>query len=197
MAITQVVTGRNVEAEYSNVKDTFPASAAPTAGTISTGYRLDQIIGVATVFLTDVEKGDYIWFTTTDELVEVKGVQDIGVATVFLTDVEKGDYIWFTTTDELVEVKGVQDDLILSLEREVAGALAGVAFKIVKKNGYKTISWLVDSVAAAEINSISYEAGVSKSYGNSKPNGEGGGNRLAPVLVDSAINGNVVNISAE
>lgn len=164
MAITQVVTGRNVEAEYSNVKDTFPASAAPTAGTISTGYRLDQIIGVATVFLTDVEKGDSIWFTT---------------------------------TDELVEVKGVQDDLILSLEREVAGALAGVAFKIVKKNGYKTISWLVDSVAAAEINSISYGAGVSKTYGNSKPNGEGGGNRLAPVLVDSSVNGNVVNISAE
>lgn len=164
MAITQVVTGRNVEASYDNVKDTFPASAAPTAGTVSTGYRKDQIIGSSTVFNTDVEKGDYIWFTT---------------------------------TDELVEVEAVQDDTILSLKQEVAGALSGVAFKIVKKNGYKTISWLIDTAAAAEINSISYEAGVSKTYGNSKSNGEGGGNRLAPVLVDSAINGNVVNISAE
>jgi len=164
MAVTTKTTGRNVEAEYANVKETFPESVAPIGGTVSTGYRKDQIVGAGTSFKDEIEKGDYIWFTT---------------------------------TDELVEVVSVTDDTHLSLKYELAGTLAGVAYKVVKRNSFKIISWLVDDANTAAINGITYPLASSKSYGNDKPNGQGGGDRLAPVLVDTTANGNTVFISGE
>ena len=71
MALTTTIIGASVRGVYDNVKDTFPASIAPTSGTVSTKSSLKQIIGVGTVFISDVNNGDFIWFTTTDELVEV------------------------------------------------------------------------------------------------------------------------------
>jgi len=164
MAITTQVIGNIVESKYDNVKETFPESVAPTGGTISTGYRLDQLIGVGTSFLSDLEKGDVIWFTT---------------------------------TDELADVIAIDGDLKVTLSREISGSLAGVAFRVVKKNGFKSISWLIDSANPALINTIEYPLGTSKSYGNDKPNGQGGGRRTNPVLVDSTLNGNIVYVSGE
>ena len=68
---TVTTNGRNTHVQYSNEKETFPVSVAPTAGTITTGTRKDLVVGSSTVFNTDVEKGDFIWDTTNDELVEV------------------------------------------------------------------------------------------------------------------------------
>lgn len=160
---TSNTTGKVTKVQYSNEKDTFPLSSAPTAGTISTGTRKDFIVGSSTVFLTDLEKGDYIWDTTNDELREVVGV-------VSNTEVY--------------------------LDREFTNALSGAAFKIVPKNIYRTMSWAIDAADTAEINGIEFPASTSESLENDKPNFEGGGRRLSPILIDCTANGNTVNVSA-
>ena len=165
MALTTVTVGSVVKGEYSNVKDTFPASVAPTSGTISTVNGLNK--------------------------------QVVGVGTVALTDLQKGDFIWFTTTDELIEVENVVGDLAFSLVTGTSAPLSGVAFKIVKKNGFSSISWMIDSLGTAEINTIVYPAQSSESFGNSKPNGQGGGRRLSPIIVDTTTNGNIAYVTGE
>ncbi len=121
----------------------------------------------------------------------------VGSGTTFLADIKRGDYIWFTTTDEVAEVENVVDDENLTLKASLITTVTGVAWKIVPKNGYRNVSWFVDDVASATVNNIAYPAGVSRSLGNSKPNGEGGGGRIAPVLIDSTVNGNTVYAVAE
>jgi hypothetical protein len=121
----------------------------------------------------------------------------IGVGTVFLTDVKKGDSIWFPVNDEVREVESVCDDLTLTLKFPVDTTVTGEAFKIVPKNGYSIVSWGVDSTAGADINGISYEASMSRTIGNQQPIGQGGGKRIAPLLIDSTVNGNIVYVSAE
>lgn len=165
MALTTIQTGSAIDAEYSNVKDTFPASVAPTSGTISTVNTLNKKVA--------------------------------GTGTVFLTDVVAGDFIWFTTVDELVEIENVVSDTSLTLKFPTLTTLTGVAFKIVKKNSFKNISWVIDGAGTAEINTIVYPASYSKTMGNSKSNGEGSTGRLSPILVDSTTNANVVYVSAE
>lgn len=162
MAITTNITGRTVNASYDSVKDTFPASAAGS-GTLSTVNGLNK--------------------------------QMVGVTTTFLQDIEKGDFIWFTTTDELIEVENVVSDTRASLVRGTATALSGVAYKIVKKNGFRSISWMIDGAAAADINSITYPSSSSSSDSDVKPNGQGGGARRDPILVDSTANANVVYVT--
>lgn len=164
MAITQTITGKSVEASYSSELETFPASIAPTSGTISTGYRKDKIIGVGTEFTNDFQKGDFIWLTTTNEVVEI----------IF-----------------------VADNLNITLGKELDSDVSGVAYKVVKKSGFKKVSWLIDGNAEAVINGITYPASTSKTYGNDKPNSQGGGDKIPPVLVDSEANGNVVFLSGE
>ena len=72
---TVTTNGRNTHAQYSNEKETFPVSAALTGGTVSTGTRKDLIVGSGTSFLTDFEKGDFLYDNTNDELLEVDKVQ--------------------------------------------------------------------------------------------------------------------------
>lgn len=60
-------------AKYENVKDTFPQSASVT-GTISTGSRKDLIAGSSTLFLTELQVGDYIWDTANDEVARVRTI---------------------------------------------------------------------------------------------------------------------------
>ncbi len=166
MAVTTKTNGRNVDAEYSNVKETFPESTAATSGTVSTVNNLEKVVGVGTVFTTDFQRGDHIWFTT---------------------------------TDELVEIRNIVDDLNMTLSRPAPTSVTGVAFSIVKKsdNNFKTVSWLIDAANPAKINEIDYPASTSRSYGNDKPNGQGGGNRISPIIVDSTGNSNIVYVSAE
>lgn len=164
MAVTTVQTDRNIEASYANVKETFPESQAPVGGTISTGSRTDQIIGVGTSF--------------TEEL-------------------QRGDYIWDNTNDEIARVENVVSDTELRLSVELSNALAGATYRVVKKPGFKTISWLVDDVNTAKINTITYPLATSKSYGNGKSNTAGGGYRLSPIIIDTTVNGNTVYASGE
>jgi len=164
MALSTVISGNKVRGSYSNVKDTFPASEAG-AGTLSTVNGLNK--------------------------------QMVGVTTTFLQDIEKGDFIWFTTVDELIEVENVLSDTEASLVRGTATALSGVAYKIVKKNGFSSISWMIDSLGTAEIDTIVYPAQSSESSGNSKPNQQGGGRRLTPIIVDTTTNGNIAYVTGE
>lgn len=58
MAVTTEISGSILQADYDNVKETFPESAAG-AGTVSTvnGANL-LVIGSGTAFTTAVEVGD-------------------------------------------------------------------------------------------------------------------------------------------
>ena len=163
MAVTINTLNGMVDASYDNIKETFPVSIASTSGTVSSVNGLNTRL--------------------------------IGSGTVFLTDVKKGYYIWFTTTDEIIEVESVADDTTLTLKQS-ASTLTGVAWKVVPKNPYSNTSWGTDSVGSASINGITYEASMSKSIGNSKSNGQGGGKRISPILINSETNSNVVFISA-
>lgn len=166
MALTTTIMGSTVRGVYDNVKDTFPASTAPTGGTITSGSRLDRLTGVGTSFLTDLEKGDFIWNTV---------------------------------TDELLEVESVCSDTEATLKTEMAGAITTDTFKIVKRtdNRFKTISWVIDATGTAEINTVVYPAETSESIGDTKPNGQGGGRKLSPILVDSTTNSNKVYVTGE
>ncbi len=164
MAVTINKLNGMTDASYDNVKETFPVSTSGT-GTLSTVNGLDTRV--------------------------------IGVGTSFLTEAKKGDYIWFTTTDELREIESIADDLTLTLKFPVDTTVTGVAFSVVPRNGYRNVSWGIDSAAGADINGISYEASMSRSVGNSKPNGQGGGSRIAPLLIDSTVNSNIVFVAAE
>jgi len=163
MAVTINSLNGMVDASYDTIKETFPVSIASTSGTVSSVNGLNTRI--------------------------------IGSGTVFLTDVKRGYFIWFTTTDEIIEVESVTDDTTLTL-KESASTLTGVAWKVIPKNPYSNTSWGVDSVGAADINGITYEASMSKSIGGGKSNGEGGGKRITPILIDSTANSNVVFVSA-
>lgn len=165
MALTTTTIGNKVRGVYDNVKDTFPASIAPTSGTISSVNTLNKKI--------------------------------VGSGTVFLTDVVPGDYIWFTTIDDLVKVENIVSDTELTLVKPVASTVTAVAWKVVKKSdlSFRNISWLIDSAGTAEINTVVYPASTSESDGDVKPNGEGGGRRLSPIIVDSTTNANIVYVT--
>lgn len=241
MAVTQVVTGRITEAEYSNVKDTFPQSAATTgiattdtlvAGTgyvttsetgvattssgSGTGCTVDITtngVGVTVVVINEPGTGYAIGDTQTiisgnsDATFDVLTLTDIvstgtdlkvidGAGTKFLTDVVAGDYIYFPTTDEIEEIESVQSDTRLYLKTAIASK-AGVAFKFIKKyNCFRSVSILL-TATAEEINTISMPLGTSKTYGNDKPIGAGGGRRITPILIDSTVNAGIVLASGE
>ncbi len=126
-----------------------------------------------------------------------RNVRIVGVGTAFLSAAQIGDFVWFKGNDELREIESICDDETLTLKFPLDVTATGDTYAIVPKHGYSNVSWGVDSVAAADINGISYEAGMSRSIGNSKPNGQGGGKRIAPILIDSTVNGNIVFVTAE
>tara|TARA_R110000803_G_scaffold16197_8_gene44492 strand:+ start:8206 stop:8700 length:495 start_codon:yes stop_codon:yes gene_type:complete len=120
----------------------------------------------------------------------------VGASTVFLTDFQVGDYIWFTTTDEVRRIENIVDDTNLTLEFPVATTVTAVAFSVVRKTGYKNISWMNDSVGVADINNMTYPASTSRTM-SSGANGSGGGKRIAPLLIDTTASSNIVYVSAE
>ena len=163
MAVTINIQSGVADASYDNVKDTFPQSAAPTGGTVSTSGRKDYIVGSGTSFLSDFKLGDYIWFTT---------------------------------TDEVVKISNIVSDTELYINKELSGAVSGVAFKVVPREGWKMVSVAVDGAGAANINNIQYPASYSVSYGNGRTVSNGG-RRQEPVLIDSTVSGNVVLVNAQ
>jgi hypothetical protein len=75
MAVTIDNQSGTAHAAYANVKETFPVSAAPTSGTITiVAGQPKLVVGTTTVFLTDFNVGDYIWFTSTDELRRIESI---------------------------------------------------------------------------------------------------------------------------
>jgi len=148
------------DASYTNVKETFPASVTGS-GTVSSVNGANKRI--------------------------------IGDHSLFLSEVQLGDFIWFTSTDEIREVESVTNDSTLTLKFGTASPIVAGNFKIVPKTGYRSVSWSIDTVAGATINGIAYEAGMSKTVGNSNP----GVRRVAPVLIDTTVGLNTVFVGAE
>jgi hypothetical protein len=248
MALTTKNYGNTVRGEYSNVKDTFPASvdaASVAAGQVATvdtlvggtGYTTSSVetatttsgsgtgmtvtytaVAGAVTAVTIVNPGtgyavndtQTITAGNTDATFDVATLGDlissvnnlekiVGTFTSFTTDCQPGDYIWFTTTDELVEIRNIVDDTNLTLAAAVPTSVTDVAWKIVRKsdNGFNRVSWVIDSVGAASINEIAYPASTSETLGDTQPNGQGGGRRIAPIIVDSTANSNVVYVTGE
>jgi hypothetical protein len=74
MAVTTETSGSITQADYDNVKETFPVSTAG-AGTVSTVNSANLLVsGSGTAFTTAVNVGDWIWFKTADELAEVASI---------------------------------------------------------------------------------------------------------------------------
>lgn len=117
----------------------------------------------------------------------------IGTGTSFLSEVQIGDFIWANSVDEIREIESIADDNTLTLKFGFSTTQANDGFRIIKKTGYRSVSWSIDSAAGATINGIAYEAGMSRTIGNSNP----GVRRVAPVLIDTVGNGNTVFIAAE
>lgn len=156
MAVTTNQNGKHTDAEYSNVKETFPESTAG-AGTVSTVNGLNKKV--------------------------------VGSGTSFTTDFQRGDTIWFKTADELCEIDNIVSDTEMTLVLAPATTATADTYGIVKKSNYNFISWSIDSTGAAEINGITYDAGISNSD-------ERKTRRLSPFLVDSTSNANKVFVKA-
>ena len=64
------VTINGQHGTYSNVKDTFPQSSALT-GTISSVNDGTLIIGVGTLFLTELSRGEWIYVAAETEIRQI------------------------------------------------------------------------------------------------------------------------------
>lgn len=65
------------DASYTNVKETFPASVTGEGRVDTVNGANKRVIGDSnTEFLSKVQLGDFIWFTSTDEIREVESVTD-------------------------------------------------------------------------------------------------------------------------
>jgi len=84
MAVTTTINTGVAHASYDNVKDTFPLSQAPTSGTISVTSNLNTVEGTTTVFKTDFNAGDHIWFTSTDEIRKIASIESDTMLTLEL-----------------------------------------------------------------------------------------------------------------
>jgi hypothetical protein len=247
MALTTKNYGTTVRGEYSNVKDTFPASVDASAVADGQVATVDTIVGGTGYTTSAVETatttsgsgtGMTVTYTAvagavtvvnivnpgtgyavndtqtitagnTDATFDVATLGDlvstvnnlekvVGTFTAFTTDCQPGDFIWFTTVDELYEIRNIVDDTNLTLMLP-APSLTDVAYKIVKKsdNNFNKISWLIDAANPAKINEIDYPASTSETLGNDLPNGQGGGKRISPIIVDSTGNGNIVYVTGQ
>ena len=157
MALTTDTQSGVTSAAYDNVKDTFPASTDPTAGTVTVTATQLQLV--------------------------------TGVSTEFLTDFKVGDYIWFTTTDEIRRIQSISSDTEMTLQHPISGAVAGVAFKVASKVGYRTISWANDSTGVSNINGVAMVANLSATIDTT--------HEAKALLIDSTIGGGIVNVIAE
>lgn len=68
------VTINNQHGVYDNVKDTFPQSTALT-GTVSTANNKTLIIGVGTLFSSELQVGEWIFDTTNSEIKQIQSIQ--------------------------------------------------------------------------------------------------------------------------
>lgn len=77
MALTIDKLSGSVHASYDNVKETFPVSVASAgAGADTVDVTERDVWGTGTAFTTDFKKGDFVWFTTTDELRRIENIVD-------------------------------------------------------------------------------------------------------------------------
>lgn len=67
------VTINGQYAEYSNVKDTFPVSTSLT-GTVSSANNGEFLVGVGTLFGTELEIGDWIYIAANNEFRQVRSI---------------------------------------------------------------------------------------------------------------------------
>lgn len=113
----------------------------------------------------------------------------VGVGTAFRTDFQVGDTIWFKTADELAKIDNIVSDTEMTLSLAPATTATADTYGIVKKPNFEFISWSIDSAGAADINGITYDAGISNSDERKR-------HRLSPFLVDSTSNANKVFVKA-
>jgi len=122
------------------------------------------------------------------DTVQVSGYDIIGTGTAFTTDYQKGDFIWLVDNDEIRRIENIVSDTKMTLEQS-ATTDSSTTHKVVPRQGYKSVSFLIDDAGAAEINGISIPANASDSWETN--------NKFIPVLIDSTVNANVVTVTAK
>jgi len=122
------------------------------------------------------------------DTVAVSGYDITGTGTAFTTDYQKGDYIWLIDNDEIRRIDNIVSDTKMTLEQS-ATTDASTTHKVVPRQGFKSVSFLIDSTGAANINGVSVPASASDSWTTHK--------KFIPVLIDSTVNANVVTVTAK
>jgi len=122
------------------------------------------------------------------DTVAVSGYDITGTGTAFTTDYQKGDYIWLIDNDEIRRIDNIVSDTKMTLEQS-ATTDASTTHKVVPRQGFKSVSFLIDSAGAANINGVSVPASASDSWTTHK--------KFIPVLIDSTVNANVVTVTAK
>lgn len=122
------------------------------------------------------------------DTVAVSGVQITGTGTAFTADYRKGDYIWLIDNDEIRRIDNIVSDTEMTLELS-ATTDASTTHKVVPRQGFNSVSYLVDSSAAVTINGISIPASASETFRTDL--------KFIPILIDSTGGANVVTVSAK
>jgi hypothetical protein len=112
----------------------------------------------------------------------------VGTSTLFKSELEVGYWIYIAAKTECRKVTHILSDTELVLDQPFAAAVSGATPRLVARQPYRGISWLVDADGSAKIDGQTLEAGKSGSVSYM------GGKRPIPVIIDSTTNGNEVFI---
>lgn len=122
------------------------------------------------------------------DTVAVLGRQITGTGTAFTTDYKKGDFIWLIDNDEIRRIENIVSDTEMTLELD-ATTDASTTHKVVPRQCFNSVSYLVDSVGAITVNGISVPASASDSFRTDL--------KFIPILIDSTSNANIVTVTAK
>lgn len=126
--------------------------------------------------------------TVTDNKVAVAGRVVVGSYSQFLSEAVKGDWIWLKDNDELRRIESVSDDGKIILETN-ATTDSSTDYAIIKRQGFNSVGYAVDSVGTVEINSIPVFADMSETFRTDL--------RFIPILIDTTANSNKVIVTAK
>lgn len=115
----------------------------------------------------------------------------IGTSTLFTSELQVGEYIYIAAQSVFRKIRRINSDTELVLETAFDSAVSGATPRRVPVQGYRMISWGIDSTGTAKIDNITFQASMSGTLSYM------GGKRPEPILIDSTANGNNVYVEFE
>jgi len=122
------------------------------------------------------------------DTVDVVSKNVFGTGTAFKSDFRKGGFVWLTTNDELRRINNIVSDTKMTLEHPATN-VTGETIKSIDIMGFDSVSYIIDSVGAANINGIPLPAEASETFKTDV--------HFFPILIDSTPNANTVTVTAK